>query len=272
MRIYFNGHDFREGVDIRFDEIYKHMKSGHEVPRTSLPHLTDISEMFHQLRREGYSHVLALHLSGAISGTAQAVAAISGDFPDLAVEVIDTKMVAFGLGVMTVWAAREREKMTPFAQIARLLRARRQEMNIYFALNTFEYLKRGGRISAAAASVGDILQVKPVIWVNHDGRLLSREVCRGRKRSLRRLCGIMAEHAGKIAQSGRKIYIGVVHGAALDEADRLAAFARSLTDVEEVNCMKLGPVLGVHTGPGLVGFGVMPFYGPVYGTDQLIKK
>lgn len=259
LRVRYQNQEYRDGIDITSAEVYARLTE--EIPQTSLPFMDDIAQMFSRLRDEGFTHVVAVHISGAMSGTGQAVALAARDFSDLVVEVVDSCMLALGLGMMVVDAACEIRAATPFQQIVKLVSERRKELHGYFVLNTLEYLWRGGRISHAACSIGNFLNIKPLVSVNDAGNFYIHSKLRGREKSLQRLVETLIGHVKQVAASGRQATVSVFHGDALEEARKIEKLARSMPDVKEVFFSTLGPVLGVHTGPGLVGIGIAPHYG-----------
>lgn len=253
LRILYKDREYRDQVDISSEEVYRRLPQ--EVPSTSLPSPADVLALFERLKQEGFTHVLAIHISSGLSGTAQLIENLSDQVSDLVVKVIDSKNISMGLGYTVIEAARELAQNVSFEALCAHVQETLTKMKVYFVLETLEYLTKGGRIGKVAGTLGQILHLKPIITVNEEGVYTTYAKVRGRKKSVDRLFEIIKGHLAKPMMN-----VAVCHGAALEEAQDLIGRIKKLGNVGELLTAHVSPVIGVHTGPGTLGF-------VVYQTD-----
>ncbi|MGE5381001.1 MAG: DegV family protein [Methylocystaceae bacterium] len=246
LKIIYGNQEFADRVDIQPDEVYERMPG--QIPTTSMPSLQEIHHLLAAIRDEGFQQVLAVHISGGLSGTYEAVKLAAQDFKDMDIRVFDTRTLSIGQGFLVYEAARDIEAGLSWENICNNLINRQTKVSIYYVLETLEYLKRGGRIGKVAAIFGEILHIKPIISVGHDGKYFVYARSRGRQQSIRALGEIV-----KKAASSQRIRLAVMHGGAEAEALKLKASLQELANVVEVLFEQISPALGVHTGPGLIG-------------------
>lgn len=246
--VYPDGTEYQDGIEITPEEVYARMPE--ETPSTSMPGPGEIRALFEKLRDEGYNQVIAIHISSGLSGTLDVVRMVAKDFPELEVEIIDSKALSLALGFLVLKAVQLRDIGAKFREIIDELYQTRQKIKVFFVVKTLEYLKKGGRIGLVSGSLGEILDVKPIISINEDGKYYTFGKVRGRARSLAELKEIFKEKT-----RGKTINLAVAHSDALEEA-------RSIYQelLESASCKikdswfgQIGPVMGVHAGPGLIG-------------------
>ena len=131
---------------------------------------------------------------------------------------------------------------------AEVLPTLRKKSHVYFTLNTLEYLKKGGRIGRVSGTIGELLNLKPIILVDDDGIYTTVAKVRGRKQSLSKLTGIIKDYLSK-----GKCNIWIMHGDAFEEGKEFFESIKQLDNINEIHFSYIGPALGVHTGPGLIG-------------------
>lgn len=246
LKIIYTDREFTDRVDITPEEVYRNLEK--EVPKTSLPSPSDAFQLFEHLKNTGFTHVLCIHISSGLSGTIQMVRNAAAEFNGIVIKVLDSKSLSMGLGFPVLEAAKEVSKGSSFDEVVNRAEEVIDRVQTFFVVGTLEYLKRGGRIGYVSASLGEILQVKPIISINDEGKYYTHEKTRGRKKSLNRMLEIIRQ-----AAEGRTVKIAVFHGDAQQEADFLIAQLKTLDNVEEIVTGQIGPVMVVHTGPGLVG-------------------
>lgn len=222
---------------------------------TSRPAPALFAEVYRSLEADGVEEVVSVHLSGEMSGTFESaqLAALEVDLP---VHVVDTGQVGIATGYAALTAAEVLEAGGTAEAAATAALARGQAASSLFYVDTLEYLRRGGRIGAAAALFGSALAVKPLLEIQ-DGRVVPRERVRTASRALARLADLAVEIAGE-----QQVDVCVSHLANAERAEELAAalterLAEGLDD-REVMCGELGAVLGAHVGPGMVAVCVSP--------------
>lgn len=253
LRILYKDKEYKDQVDIRSDEVYARLPI--EIPSTSLPSPKDVLELFERLKREGFTHVLAIHISSGLSGTGQLIQNLANQVDDLVIKVIDSKNISMGLGYTVIEAARKLAQNASFDSLCSHVQDVLAKMRVYFVLETLEYLTKGGRIGKVAGTLGQMLNLKPIITVNEDGVYTTHAKVRGRKKSIERLFETIKGHLAKPMHN-----VAVCHGAALEEAQELFERIKKHGNVGEVLFGHVSPVIGVHTGPGTLGF-------VVYQTD-----
>ena len=249
LKIIYSDREYNDGVDISPEEVYERFDQ--EVPKTSMPSQTDIMKVFDRLREEGYKKILSIHLSCNLSGTVDVVKMISKQYDDLEIEVIDSKSVSIGVGMLVHEAARLISQSKPLAEIKDALNKAKDKINVFYCVSVLDYLRKGGRIGLVAASLGTIMDLKPIISVNDDGRYYTCAKVRGRKKSLEKLVEIAVD-----LMKDKKVNVSVYHGAAKEEALKIKEYFASLPNVQEIFFGQISPAMVVHTGPGLVGLAI----------------
>ena len=246
FRIIYSYGDFEDKINITGDEVYSSLTK--EIPTTSLPSLEVIEKILCNLEKEGFTHVISINISSNLSGTANSVRLALEDHPKLTSYVFDTKTLCLAEGSIVLKAAKMVEEGKSFEEIIEALPKFREKSHCYFTLSTLEYLKKGGRIGKVAGTVGELLNLKPIIHVGDDGIYHTHAKVRGSKQSFNKMLDVVKTIASK-----GKCNIWVVDGAAEKEGEALAKAIRDLDNVVNVERAKVGPALGVHTGPGLFG-------------------
>ncbi|MEG6522724.1 DegV family protein [Desulfotomaculum sp. 1211_IL3151] len=245
--IYSEQEEYLDRVNIEPQEIYDRMPG--EVPSTSLPSPASIISLFKKLEEEGFTHIISIHISSGLSGTYNAVRTVARDFKNMVIEVIDSKALSLGLGIPVVEAAKTYESTMSFEAALKKAKDIISNTEIYFVVGTLDYLKKGGRIGYVAGTIGEIMQIKPIISINEEGKYYTYDKIRGRKKSLQRLFEINKE----IIKAKNKNTIAVMHGGAPEESRELLEKIKDLTQIVKTYTGQVGPVIGVHTGPGLIG-------------------
>jgi DegV family protein with EDD domain len=251
LQVVVGGRSLAEGVEVTSDEVAGALREWRPVT-TSRPSPQTFAETYRSL---GAAEVVSVHLSADLSGTADAarVAARQVAGEGIAVTVVDSRSLGMGLGFVAVAAARAALDGVSAEAVARVARRLAPEISIWLYVDTLEYLRRGGRIGAAAAVVGSALSVKPLLHLV-DGRLEPLERVRTTGRALARLEELAVREAGD-----REVDLAVQHLAAPERArevaDRLAA---RLPKARSMHVGEVGAVVGAHVGPGMLGVVVAP--------------
>lgn len=238
----------QDRVDITSPAFYKRLATAKEMPTTSRPAPTDLADLWQRARDETDAEsVVMLSVSAEVSGTISSCQEASKmvDFP---VHVLDTRTISLALGLTVLRTADVRDgDAEPEAAVA-FAKQLAENSHALFTPGTLEFLHRGGRIGGAQHLIGTALSIKPILHLV-DGRVEALESIRTRKRALSRLLELVEEKRNP----DKPLYIGVVHGNALDEAHQLAG------EIEQrwLPAMLLqgwvSPSIGVHAGPGVIG-------------------
>ncbi|MQY02760.1 DegV family protein [Actinomadura macrotermitis] len=203
----------------------------------------------------GASAIVSVHLSAEMSGTAQAARLAAGSAP-VPVHIVDSGTIGLGLGFAALSAAAAALAGGTAEEAVAAANRRADESRSLFYVDTLEHLRRGGRIGAAATLLGSALMVKPLLGIA-DGKITPLEKVRTSSRALARLEELAVAEAGT-----RRVDLGVQHLAAASRAEALAARLRErIPDVEDVYVGEVGPVIGAHVGPGMIGVVVAPQLG-----------
>lgn len=249
LTLNFEGRSMLDGVDIRPTEFYRKLPNASTHPTTSQPSAGQFAEVYSSLLRD-HDEVVSIHISEKLSGT-YASAVQGAEMTDSArVRVIDSQLVSMSLGLVTLAAAHLATQAVDAAAIAEKIDDMRDSVQTYFSVATLEFLRRGGRIGRAGALVGSVLQVKPVLCIR-DGLVTPLERVRTFDRALNRIVNLARE-----VDRGKGLTVIVGHADSEDDAERVA---RQLEPVAETLVIHpLGPVVGAHAGPGVVGLGCYP--------------
>lgn len=246
FRIIYKDKEYRDKIDITSEEVYKNLEV--EVPKSSMPSLQDMDDLYSRLEEEGYTHVIGITISSGLSGMFNGIKMIADDHPKIKSFIYDSKILTMGEGVLVIECAKLVNSKKSFDEIVEEIPKIRKRIHGYFVVGTLDYLRKGGRIGRIAGTIGKFLNIKPIITVDENGIYYAYDKVRGRKQSLNRLLEI----ARSITEKHKcKAYI--IHGYAEEEAKEFSNKVKQINNITEVNFSGcLGPVMGVHSGPGLV--------------------
>jgi DegV family protein with EDD domain len=236
------------------DTLYDKIRSAEQWPTTSQPSVGDFIAAYEPLLENGGS-VVSIHISGGVSGTCesarQAAQRLQQDGKGgERVHVFDSQTAAGGLGLMTLVAARYAAAGHDAEAVVARVREARSDLKMWFAIDTLEFLKRSGRVGSASAWIGSTLKIKPILTL--ESEITAVERVRTSARALER----MVDYARSLHESGSDGWV-VQHIQSRKEADRLAERCHDIFGCNPVFMSEVGPVLGVHTGPGLLGVGAV---------------
>jgi DegV family protein with EDD domain len=248
LAIIWGEQQFKDGVDLSAEEFYNRLEQDPVIPTTSQPTPQEMVRAYDEAKRNGAEEILIITISSAMSGTYESARA-AANLVDIPVEVLDSKSNSMSLGWQVIAAARAREKGGDLQAMIDAADKARSTMVYIITLDTLEYLRKGGRIGGASHFIGNLLNLKPQISVDH----ASGEVAGGRRSRTRKkaLVDLYKDFFGQIDQE-RTLRIAVLHNAALEEATMMAERIKSEIDPEEIIISIVSPVLGVHTGPRAV--------------------
>ncbi|HKL10312.1 MAG TPA: DegV family protein [Clostridia bacterium] len=246
LRVIYREKEYRDRLDIAPQQIYDNLDK--EVPKSSLPLPGDVIRLLDRLKEDGYTDVVVSLISSGLSGTYNMVRQVAESYSGLNIEVVDSKSLSFGLGFLSIEAAKERARSNDLEKIMEKIRKTKEEIYLTFVVKTLEYLKLGGRIGLVEGTMGEMLGIKPIIGINDNGVYYTISKVRGRKRSINRMFELM-----KAKYAGKTFNLAIVSADADEEALKLMDKIREIGKIEESFFAQLGPVMGVYTGPGLIG-------------------
>ncbi|WP_169979214.1 DegV family protein [Microbispora sp. H10836] len=219
---------------------------------TSRPAPERFADAYRRAAANGASAIVSVHLSGALSGTADSARLAAGE-SSVPVEVVDSGSVAMGLGFAVLAAARAATAGAPAAEVAAVARRRAAATSTFFYVETLDYLRRGGRIGRVTNLLGSALSIKPLLRMA-DGEIGVLEKVRTASRALARLEDLAVEAAGD-----RPVDVAVQHLMAAERAEVLTKeLTARLPRLVRLWVAEIGPVLGAHVGPGMLGVTVAP--------------
>ena len=262
LYVTWDGRTDREADIADVGEFYDHLARASSLPVTSQPSNGDFLAVYEPLLERG-DDIVSIHLSGGISGTVRSAAQardqlIERGMDPARIEVIDSATGCAGHGLMAIAAANAAAAGAGVAEAAARARELRAAVQILFAVDTLEYLRRGGRIGGAQAWIGSTLRIKPILSI--DSEILPVERVRTSGRAFERL----VDHLEMLRGDGGDVFF-VQHIRAPEQAARMAARGAEMFGRPPEFVSEIGPVIGAHVGPGLLGVTALPsrIIGPV---------
>ena len=251
LSVVFGQTALRDGIDISREEFWRRLPTANPLPSTSQATPGDFLAPFKQYTAAG-DEIIALTLSAKLSGTYDSAISARNALPTAPIDVIDSRTISVGLGLMLQEAVTMIEASASRDEIvARLIRMREQ-IRIYFVLETLEYLQRGGRIGKAQAFVGTLLKFKPLLAIV-DGEVVPVTRVRSRAKALETLQETLLQ---QVPQRGPQVRLALTQAMAFEDAEAVGAKLAKSFGTPQFYTASLGPVIGVHVGPGTVGAAV----------------
>jgi DegV family protein with EDD domain len=249
LTLHFDGRSLLDGVDITPSEFYRRLPHATIHPTTSQPSPGQFAERYNSLLAS-YESIVSIHISEKLSGTYESARQGAEMTDARRVRVVDSQLVSMSLGLVVLAASTMAAGGSDSDAIVAKVEGMRDQVQTYFSVATLEFLRRGGRIGRASALVGSVLQVKPVLCIR-DGLVTPLERVRTFERALNRVVEL-----ARAVDRGRGVCAIVGHADADEDAERIG---RELEPVAETLMIQpLGPVVGAHAGPGVVGVGCYP--------------
>ncbi len=255
LKVLFGAETYDEITGISNADFYQRLTTTAVFPTTSQPASGEFKQAYQQiLRQDPSAEIIVLTISSKLSGTYSAATTAAEQLPEAKITVFDSLSAAMGLGLMAITASELAAAGQDLAQILGRLEQMRRDTSIFLMVDTLEYLKRGGRIGAAAAFLGTLLHTKPILAVV-EGKIEPLDRVRTKKKALGRL---FAALESKLADPGQPIQAGVMHIAAQAEMESMTTLIKERFNVVRLYTSELGPVVGAHLGPGALGVGICP--------------
>jgi DegV family protein with EDD domain len=250
-----DGEHLREG-EYELDDFYARLHSSPNLPSTSQPSVGDFLAVYEPLAAAGRD-VVSIHIAAGLSGTCESAREASRTIAARGlpgrVEVVDGETGAGGLGCLVIAAAQAAERGVPLGQVVEVARRARAGLDMWFCLDTLEYLRKGGRIGAARALLGSALKVKPILTFGTEIAPV------GRVRTAKRAHERMVAYLRELREPGALVWF-IQHAQQPEEAASLVAAGEEILKVKPLFCTEVGPVLGAHLGSGVLvgGVGLVP--------------
>ncbi len=242
--VHFGLETYRDGLDLSKEEFYARLKTSPTLPTTSAPAAGLFEATYRELARQT-DQILSIHLAGALSAIYSSACLGAKAVSGVEIALIDSGQVSMGLGWLVIAAARAAQAGQSLAQIVALVEDMKPRIRLFAALDTLEYLKKGGRVGRTVAALGSLLDIKPLIEVR-DSAVLPLERVRTRRKALQRLIELVAE-LGPLEE------LAVLHSDAPQEARRLAEEISFLYPLDRILIAEAGVIIGTHAGPNGLG-------------------
>jgi DegV family protein with EDD domain len=240
--------------DITADDFYNRLEAMRPaIPSTAQPSSNVFNEIYHKVA-DASKNILSIHISSGLSGTINSARLGAEHIKESVVNIFDSMTLSGGERFQVLAAAKASKAGWSLKAILERLEKIREHTEVIYTLETLEYLARGGRIGRVQALMGSVLKIKPIIRVDHkDGKYST--VAKGRTitQNLGTIVDYVADMYGSIP-----LWVTVLHGRFAESADILAKSMSERLTIKKLEILRISPVLGVHTGPGIVGAAVMP--------------
>jgi DegV family protein with EDD domain len=252
LRVNIKGKEIKDdlGQSIEYKAFYDMIREG-EMPSTSQVNAYEFTEVFEKYSNQGYSIIyigFSSALSGCVNSARIAKENVEGEISSADITIIDTKCASMGLGLVVYYAASMLKNGASKDEVVAWIEDNKLKVNHWFTVDDLNHLKRGGRVSSTAAIVGTMLNIKPILHVDDEGRLIPVSKVKGRKKSIKALQESLKERI--IKPEEQTIFIS--HGDCLSEAEHLKDLILNEVQVKEVIINNVGPAVGSHSGPGTI--------------------
>ncbi|MGB2875239.1 MAG: DegV family protein [Gaiellaceae bacterium] len=248
LYVRFGDESFRDYVELAPDAFYERLRTVEQTPTTSQPTPGDFLAAYEEL--SGFERILSVHIAGALSGTLESANTAARLLGDERVRTIDSETASAAIAMLGLAIQRRLERGTTDEEVNGLVDRFRRKAELLFTVETFEYLVRGGRVGRARAWAGELLNVKPILTIEH-GEVVPVKRVRGNRKAFLELAA--AFESG--TSNSPALRVGIAHADAPARAEALTELVRRARPNAELELVTtLGPVLGAHAGPGAVGF------------------
>ncbi len=249
LKVLFGEDTYLDAIDITTDQFYEKLKSSAILPTTSQPSPVEFSDVYEQLLAEDpTAPIISIHLASVLSGTYQSatIAQSMIDAEHANITVIDSKSASFGNGMQVVLAAKLAQEGASVEEIVAAIEERQRNSEVFFLVDTLEYLQKGGRIGKASALIGSLLNIKPILSLEDTGGVYSVDKARGSKKAIAKIIDLL-----KAAYGDAEVNLVVAWADEDSTAKELEARVTAELNVKEINYTSVGSVIGTHTGPGI---------------------
>ncbi len=250
VKIHWDDTTLVDGVDITPAQFYERLEKSSTIPSTSQPSAGDFLQAFKELAPH-YDVIIAPLVSSGISGTVASAQAALAMFSEIPVEIIDTYSTSAGLGLVVTAVAQAVSDGKSLKEIKQLAEDIIKKLKLFFVVDTLKYLHKGGRIGGASRYFGAALDIKPILYLNDQGKIDASEKVLTKRKATERLIQLAVEQA-----DGKPVNVSVMHANALEEVKNLRGQLLQQLDCAQIEIYDLSPAIGVHVGPGTVGLAI----------------
>lgn len=245
--------EYGDGKELSVEEFYNALREGKNAA-TMASNPAVILEKFEEYAKQG-KDILYISFSSALScgynNIFNGAREIMDEYPDMKIKVIDTLSASLGEGIMIRKALDMKKQGKTLEETADWIEQHTENLNVQFTVDDLNFLYRGGRLSKTSAVLGTVINIKPIIYIDKNGKLVALDKVRGRKKSLVTLVDNMEAKLGKFKDE--QVFVGIVHGDCETEANFLADLIKERLGYTDIEVRPIGPSIGAHSGPGAVG-------------------
>jgi DegV family protein with EDD domain len=246
FHVLWDGSDYEDGVNLTPAEFYRLFDEDKAYPTTSQPSLADFVRAYARLS-ETAEGIVSIHIPSELTGVVSLAKTAAREAASVPVVVIDSGLATIAQGFVVLAAAKVAEAGGSLEEVAAAAESMMPRVHFYATLDDLKHLHRGGRIGEAATLLGSKLRINPILNLEN-GRVRVVSVVRTRRTAVEKMMDMMWQHVGE-----RPLHASVFHGDALSEAERIAAEIQSRFNCVEFYITEFTPVMGAHTGPGVLG-------------------
>ncbi len=246
FHVLWDGRDYTDGVDLTPQEFYRLFRENKAFPTTAQPSLADFVRTYARLSKKAEG-IVSIHIPEELTGAISVARVAARESASVPVRVVDSRMATMAQGFVVLEAARTAAAGGTLDEVVAAAEALIPRVEFYATLDDLKHLHRGGRIGEAATLLGSKLRINPILSLAH-GRVRVLGVVRTRRKAVERMLDMMDEKVGQ-----RPVHASVFHGDAIEEAQRIGEEIQSRFNCAEFYITEFTPVMGAHTGPGVVG-------------------
>lgn len=247
LNVHIEDEVYKDKVNLSSEEFFEKLTKAKNLPRTSQPSPGDFIELYRNVSQDSDT-IISIHLSEHLSGTIQSAKLAADSMEGMDITLIDSKLVCMGLGLIVLEGAKAAAAGMDKEEVLQVIEDAKRRVQVIFVVDTMEYLEKNGRIGKAQAFLGSILSIKPILSFD-DGIIIPVDKFRGTKKALSNMV--------KIARSqikGNSIRGALVDGVAPDKIEFMKEELNKVFTNVDMSISPVGPVIGVHSGPGVIGF------------------
>ncbi|MBS4054161.1 MAG: DegV family protein [Thermaerobacter sp.] len=254
LNVIFGERSYKDGVDIGSKEFFEMLPQATVHPRTSQPSPGEFVDVYNKVLEES-AEIISIHISSGMSGTYQSAVLAAEMVGKGRVTLIDSLNTSLGLGLAVILAARARNEGASRPEIVEKAKAVCDKLAYFISVESLVWLERNGRIGKASALLGALLNVHPILRLK-DGGIVAHTKVRGK---MSKVLTSLVESAGEFVPHGSRVRVAIMHGNCPERAADLKKLVEAAYKVEETITNQIGPVVGVHVGPGAIGLVVVPY-------------
>ncbi|MGL5379701.1 DegV family protein [Clostridium sp.] len=254
LKILYKDAEYIDGINITPNEVYSKLEE--ETPTTSMPSVQDVCNLYEELINDGYTHAISLPISSGLSGTINSFNIASSQYEDkIKSFVFDTKILSMAVGLSVIEIGKLIKNGETFENICLEIPKLREKTSMYFTVDTLEYLIKGGRIGKVTGGIGEMLNLKPIITMDEDGKYKNYTKVRGSKQSFNKLLKLATD----ILDKGKGKVV-IMTGTMDEEANKLREILSNHKNTTFMHLGTITPAVGIHSGPRLLAVAIMEEY------------